>query len=90
MNERWFEPGAPGGSGSASDTRAGSPKKGERRLTGPQTALQMQNVEVLYAKDGNLKSSPQQAYPIRWLKRRYGLSRNYAAFVAAEFRWGDA
>jgi hypothetical protein len=84
VNERWFEPGAPGGCDFAPEVRAGSLKKGERRLTGPQTALQMQNVEVLYAGDGNLKFSQRQAYPIRWLKRRYGLFRNYPAIVAAE------
>ncbi len=35
------------------------------------------------------RTSHLRAYPVRWLKQRYGLTRSYAAVVAAEFGWGE-
>jgi len=45
---------------------------------------------MLYTTNDTVKTWERQAYPIRLLKERYGLYHNYAAFVAAEFRWEGA
>jgi hypothetical protein len=90
MNGRQFGPGKPGSRDAARQHREASSENQERRLTGPRAALQVQYKKMLYTTDDNIKTSERQAYPIRLLKQRYGLSYNYAAFVAAEFRWEGA
>jgi hypothetical protein len=68
--------------------RGGAPNNEERRQAGPPATLD-QNIEQAFdVAQGSCKHLERQADPIRWLKQRYGLSRNYAAVVAAEFRWG--
>jgi hypothetical protein len=90
MIDRQFEPGKPGWSDCAPQHRGGTPTTEERRQAGPPATLD-QNIEQAFDGTEDIdKNLQQQAYPIRLLKRRYGLSHNYAAFVAAEFRWEGA
>ena len=89
MDDTEFEPGQPGRRVPVPRHCAGTPKNRERHLT-PQTALEAQILKILNPKDGTSKLRQQQTYPIRWLKQRYGISRNCAAFVADEFRWEGA
>src|SRR5215469_7343141 len=90
MNERQFGPVKSGSEIPAPQRSAGIHKKRERRPNGPQEALKG-NIENTFDVNNNTGKIPEsQAYLIRWLRRRYRLSRNYAAFVAAKFRWEGA
>jgi hypothetical protein len=90
MNERQFEPGEPGSCDPAWDHRGGTPEKAERRQAGTPATLVGNIDNAIDEIDDSVKRRLEQSYPVRLLKQRYGLSRNYAAFIAAEFRWGDA
>jgi hypothetical protein len=90
MNERQFKLRESGQDVAGPQHRKGIPQNEERRQAGPPATLD-QNIEQAFdVTEGTGKSLRRQAYPIRLLKRRYGLSHNYAAFVAAEFRWEGA
>ena len=90
MDDIEFPPGQPGRGVPVPRHCAGTPKSRERHLTSPQTTLAAQILKILNSSDGTSKLRQQQAYPVRWLKERYGLSGNYVAFVADEFRWEGA
>jgi hypothetical protein len=60
----------------------------ERRQAGTPATLEETIRNDLNADIGTAKTSNLQAYRARWLEQRYALSRNYAAVVAAELRWG--
>ena len=89
MNGRQFGPGKPG-SRDARQHREASSQNQEPHPTGPRAALHVQYEKMLYTTDNTAKPWQRQAYPIRGLKRRYGLSQNIAVLLAAEFRRGDA
>ena len=70
--------------------RGRRPIKEKPRRAGPPERLEG-NIDKAIDKPNNAeKSRQEQPYPVRFLSQRYGLSRNYAAFVAAEFRWEGA
>lgn len=85
-----FEPGKPGRDDPASLQYAGASLNKERRQAGTPATLEENLEKTLNAGDSTGRSSKQQAYPVRWLTRRYGLSSNYAAIVATELCWGGA
>ena len=90
MNHREFEPGEPGQGDPDPRQRPGTPRKEERRLTGPQAALD-ENVENPLDEDNDTRSRVQeQSYPVRWLRAHYALSGSLAAIIAAELRLGGA
>ena len=60
----------------------------ERRQAGTPATLEETIGNHLNADIATAKTSNLQAYRVRWLEQRFGLSRNYAAVVAAELRWG--
>jgi hypothetical protein len=70
--------------------RGGTLKNEERRRAGPPATLYEGIEQAFDVSKGNGKALERQAYPIRWLKQRYGLSPTYAAIVAAEFVREDA
>jgi hypothetical protein len=90
MSERQFGPVNSGWVISVPRLRGGTVKQEVRRQAGP-PATHDQDIEKAFdvAQDTG-EGLRRQAYPIRFLKQRCGLSRNCAAFVAAEFRWGGA
>jgi hypothetical protein len=88
MQGRQFGPADPGQVASAPQHRGETPKKGERRQAGTPATLD-RNIEKAFDETEDTGKHPQrQAYPVRWLKRWYGLSQNFAVLLAAEFRWG--
>jgi len=90
MNERQFGPVKSGSEIPVPQRGAGTPQNRERPLNGPQEALKGDIENTFDVDDNTGKILEPQAYPIRWLRQRYRLSRNYAAFVAVEFRWEGA
>jgi hypothetical protein len=88
MNGRQFEPGETGSGDPARQHHAASPEnRSAARLVLGQRSKCSTN-KMLYKKDDTVKTWQQQVYPIRWLKRRYGLSQKFALLLAAEFRLG--
>ncbi len=88
MYDTEFEPGEPGQGIAVPPHRAAAPTNKERRRATTLTMLD-ENLEELRSKEKNKTQSPiGQAYPVRWLENRYGLSGNYAAVVADELGWG--
>jgi hypothetical protein len=84
-----FEPGEPGRDVSVPRQSAGTSENRKHPLTGPQ-GMPEENIEkTLDAMNNTGKPWQRQAYPIRLLKRRYGLSQNFAVLLAAELRWGE-
>jgi len=88
MNGRQFEPGETGSRNPARQHRVASSSNEERRQAGTLATLD-RNIEKPFDETEDTGKHPQrQAYPVRWLKRWYGLSQNFAVLLAAEFRWG--
>ncbi len=81
-----FEPGDPGWDEPGPQHRGGTSENEERRQAGTLATLEGNIDKAIDEIDDTGKCRLQQAYPIRWLQQRYGLSRNYAAFLAADFR----
>jgi hypothetical protein len=90
MDGTEVEPGESGRNVLVPRQSAGTPKVGKHPLTGPQRMLDENIGKTIDTTDNIGKPRQRQAYPIRLLKQRYGLSQNYAAFLAAEFRWEGA
>jgi hypothetical protein len=90
MDGTEVEPGEPGRGVPVPQQRAGTAESRKHSLTGPQGTLEANIKKTLDRRDGTLKVRQRQAYPVRWLRQRYGLSQNLAFLLAAEFRWGDA
>jgi len=88
MHSRKFEPVESGQTASAPQHRGGTSKNEERRQAGTPATLEGNIDNAIDATDDTGKRLQRQAYPIRLLKQRYGLSHNYASFVTAEFGWG--
>ena len=89
MNKRRFEPGETGSRDPARQHRVPSPSNEERRQAGTPATLD-RNIEKAFDETEDTGKHPQrQADPVRWLKRWYGLSQNFAVLLAAELRWGD-
>ena len=90
MDDTEFKPGELGRDIPVLQQSAGTPESRKHPLTGPQ-GMPEENIEkTLDAMNNTGKPWHPQAYPIRLLKQRYGLSHNYAAVVAAELHWGGA
>jgi hypothetical protein len=83
------EPANPGWGDPAPRNRGGTPEKVERRQAGTPATLVGNIDNAIDEIDDTGKRRLEQSYPVRLLKQRYGLSRNYAAFIAAQFRWGE-
>jgi hypothetical protein len=89
MSVTEFKPGEPGREVPV-QLSEGTLQNKERRLNGPQEALKG-NIENTFNDNNTGKISQPQAYPVRWLEERFGLSRAFAALIAAEvFRLGGA
>jgi hypothetical protein len=90
MNDREFEPAESGQDYSVPPQRPGSPQNKERRLTGPQAALD-ENVENPLDEEDVTRNRPrEQSYPVRWLRAHYAVSGALAAIIAGEIGWGGA
>jgi hypothetical protein len=90
MNGTEVEPGECGWDVPVPQQSAGTPENKKQPLTGPQ-GLPEENIEkTLDRTDNTAKPWQRQAYPIRWLKQRYWVLQNFAAFLAAEFHSGEA
>jgi|HubBroStandDraft_6_1064221.scaffolds.fasta_scaffold345511_1 hypothetical protein len=88
MNERRFEAGKPRWGEPAPQNRAGAPSNEERRQAGTLATLDRSIEKAFDETEDTDKRPQQQAYPIRLLKQRYGLSQKFAVLLTAEFRWG--
>ena len=87
MVDREFESGR-SGPGVPLPRRGGMRKTEEHRRAGTPAMPEGSIDNAIDNTDNTGKRPQRQAYPIRVLKRRYVLSRNYAAIVAA--RWEAA
>jgi hypothetical protein len=88
MNGRKFEPVKSGPRRPVRQSSQGPFNNEERRQAGTPATLEG-NIDIaIDVTENTAKSLQQQPYPVRWLKQRYGLPLNFAAFLAAEFRWG--
>jgi hypothetical protein len=88
MDERRFAPVEPGPRVPVPQQRGESLKNEVRRQAGP-PATHDQDIEKAFdIANGTGNRQRRQPYPVRVLKRRYALSGNFAAIVAAELRWG--
>jgi len=87
MQGRRLEPGKSGRSELAPQHRGGASDNEERRQAGPPATLSQIIEQAFDISEDTGKSLQRQAYPVRLLIKRYGLSHNYAGLVAAELRW---
>jgi hypothetical protein len=68
----------------------GTPATKKRRRAGPPATLNQHIEQAFDGGDDTGESLQRQAYPISSVEQGYGLFRNYAAVVTAEFRREDA
>jgi hypothetical protein len=84
MVSKDFVPGKPGRGVPAAHGRGGASKTGEPRQAGPPATLGQIIEQAFDVSEHTDEFAQRQAYPIRLLMQRYGLSHNHAALVAAE------
>jgi hypothetical protein len=90
MSERQFAPDEPGWRDLAPQHCGGTPEINKRRRADPPATLNQHIEQAFDGGDDTGESLQRQAYPISSVEQGYGLFRNYAAVVTAEFRREDA